>query len=396
MVATAALAESDAGCTILHVDMDAFFVSVEVRRNPKLRGLPVVVGGLGGRGVVCSASYPARSFGVRSAMPTGQARRLCPQAVFLPVDAAAYREASIAVMSVFGEFTPVVEPLSLDEAFLDVSGALRRVGSPTVIAQQIRARMAQQLALPCSVGVASTKFVAKLASSRAKPDGLLVVPAAHTLEFLHPLPVHALWGVGQQTRTALERLGIATVAELAEYPLPGLRHAIGESAASGLHELAQGRDPRRVMPRSADKSIGAEHTFASDLTTGRELRRELLALSETVARRLRDGQHQARTIGLKLRFADFATINRSRTLPHPTSGTQRIYDIATGLLDSLALDKPRVRLLGLRVENVSADATGAQLELGEVERGWREADAAADAVARKFGPAAIRRLGGIG
>ncbi len=384
----------DSGCTVLHVDMDAFFVSVELRHRPALRGEPVVVGGLGGRGVVCSASYEARAFGVTSAMPTGQARRLCPQAVFLPVNGPAYREASAAVMAVFGQFTPLVEPLSLDEAFLDVSGARRRLGSPAAIGAAIRDRIRTQQQLPCSVGVASTKFIAKLASQHAKPDGILLVPVAQTLEFLHPLPVHALWGVGKQTRAVLERLGIRTVAELANYPLPGLRHAVGKAQAAGLHALANGHDPRRVQTGRADKSIGAEQTFAADLTSRSQLQRELLRLAETVAGRLRAANYRARTIGLKLRFGDFSTINRTRTLPHPTDGTHQIYRVAVGLLDSLALDRPRVRLLGLRAENVSAASSGYQLALGDSDHGWREADAAVDAVTRKFGTGAIGRLGG--
>jgi DNA polymerase-4 len=385
---------NDSGCTVLHVDMDAFFVSVELRRRPELAGKPVIVGGLSGRGVVCSASYEARAFGVTSAMPTGQARRLCPQAVFLPVDGAAYREASTAVMAVFGQFTPLVEPLSLDEAFLDVAGARRRLGTPAAIGAAIRDQMSAVQQLPCSVGVARNKFVAKLASQHAKPDGMLVVPAAKTLEFLHPLPVHALWGVGRQTRTALEHLGIRTVADLANYPRSGLRQALGQVLAAGLHELAHGRDPRRVRTDRIDKSIGAEQTFAVDLTSHPQLRRELLRLAETVGGRLRAANYHARTIGLKLRFGNFSTVNRTRTLPHPTDGTQALYQVAIELLDCMALDRPRVRLLGLRAENVSPASSGRQLALGEPDRGWREADAAVDAVTRKFGTGAIGRLGG--
>jgi DNA polymerase-4 len=375
--------------------MDAFYAAVEIRRRPELAGRPVVVGGTGNRGVVCSASYEARAFGVRSAMPVVRARALCPQAVFLPLDGAAYREASVAVMAIFNEFTPLVEPLSLDEAFLDVAGALRRLGSPKVIGQQIRDRITEQQRLTCSVGVARNKFVAKLASQHAKPDGLLVIPAERTLDFLRPLPVGSLWGVGRQTGAALERLGIRTVADLASYPKPGLRHAVGDKVADGLHELAHGRDSRKVQPDRPDKSIGAEHTFAEDLTTPHDMQRELLRLAETVARRLRVAGYRARTIGLKLRFADFATINRTRTLPHATDSTQHIYRIATELLAGLALDKPRVRLLGIRTENVTAADSGLQLELTERVHGWRDADVATDAVAHKFGDAAIGRLTGL-
>lgn len=387
-------AREDDDCIVLHVDMDAFFVSVELRRRPELRGRPVIVGGLGARGVVCSASYQARSFGVTSAMPTGQARRLCPNAVFLPVDGAAYRTASVDVMEVFAQFTPLVEPLSLDEAFLDVSSARRRLGSPSGIGAAIREQMKVELQLPCSVGVASSKFVAKLASQRAKPDGLLVVPTAQTLKFLHPLPVHALWGVGERTAATLERLGIRSVADLASYPRAGLRHALGQAQAVSLYQLAHGLDSRRVRPGRSDKSIGAEQTFAADLTSHSQLRRELLRLAETVAGRLRTANRHARTIGLKLRFADFRTVNRTRTLSHPTDGTQQIYQVSIGLLDSLLLDRPRVRLLGLRAENVSDTSTGRQLALGESEPGWQDADAAVDAVTRKFGAGAIGRLGG--
>src|SRR5690606_12787917 len=255
----------DTGCLILHADMDAFYASVEPRRRPARRGPPVVVGGLGPRGVVSSASYQARRYGVRSAMPTSRARALCPQAVFLPPDFAAYTEASRAVMDIFRDLTPLVEPLSLDEAFLDVAGAVRLLGRPAAIARSIRRRVADELRLTCSVGVAPSKFVAKLASTRAKPDGLLVVPASQVLEFLHPLPVEALWGVGDRAAEVLRRLGLRTIGALAEAPVSQLRAALGPAAAQQLHELANGRDPRRVEPDRPDKSIGAEVTFDTDL-----------------------------------------------------------------------------------------------------------------------------------
>src|SRR5262245_53202000 len=262
--------------------MDAFFASVEVRQRPALAGLPVVVGGTGPRGVVSSASYEAREYGVRSAMPTARARRLCPQAVFLPPDFDAYTEASAAVMAIFREVTPLVEPLSLDEAFLDVSGARRRLGRPAQIATDIRARVQSSQGLTCSVGVAGTKFMAKLASTRAKPNGLLVVPVERTLEFLHPLPVSALWGVGERTAEVLKRLGLRTVADLAQAPMGMLRHALGEAAATHLHELAWARDPRPVVPERVEKSIGAETTFDEDIADTEVIRRVMLGLTTKV------------------------------------------------------------------------------------------------------------------
>jgi DNA polymerase-4 len=284
----------DESCSILHVDMDAFYASVEVRRRPELRGRPVVVGGAGPRGVVSSASYEARAFGVRSAMPGSQARRLCPQAVFLPPDMAAYVAASREIMRIFTDVTPLVEPLSVDEAFLDVSGALRLFGRPRAIADHIRERVRTEQGLTCSVGVAATKFMAKLASERAKPDGVVVVPAARTLEFLHPLPVEVLWGVGDRTCEVLRRLGLRTVGDVADAPVRLLRQALGEAAAAHLHELSHGRDPRRVSPERVEKSAGSETTFDEDVADPDVIRRTLLGLATGVARRLRRTGHAGR------------------------------------------------------------------------------------------------------
>src|SRR5438477_6590995 len=312
----------DTGCTVLHVDMDAFYASVEVRRRPELSGKPVIVGGAGPRGVVSSASYEARRFGVRSAMPGARARRLCPQAVFLPPDFTEYTHASRAVMAIFRDVTPLVEPLSMDEAFLDVAGAVRLLGRPVEIAALIRRRVAAEQRLTCSVGVAPTKFVAKLASTRAKPDGLAVVPAGRVLDYLHPLPVGALWGVGERSAETLQRLGLTTVRDLAEAPLSMLRGALGEAAATHLHELAWGRDPRRVVAEHADKSIGAEITFDEDVADPAVVRRALLALAGKAAIRLRHSGQGGRTVVLKVRLADFRTLNRSRTLNTPTDVTR--------------------------------------------------------------------------
>src|SRR3954447_4087441 len=285
----------DAGCTVLHVDMDAFFASVEIRRRPELRGRPVVVGGAGPRGVVSSASYAARRYGVRSAMPAMRARALCPDAVFLPPDFAAYSAASEAVMSIFRDVTPLVEPLSLDEAFLDVAGAQRLLGRPAVIAQAIRDRVAADQRLACSVGVAPSKFVAKRGSTRAKPDGMTVVPAGQVLDFLHPLPVDALWGVGDRAAETLHRLGLGTVGDLARAPISLLRRAVGDAAAAHLHELSWGRDPRRVSPEREEKSIGAEMTFDIDVSDPDLIRRSLLALADKTGARLRSAGHVGRT-----------------------------------------------------------------------------------------------------
>lgn len=380
----------DSGCQILHVDMDAFFAAVEVRRRPELRSRPVVVGGLGPRGVVSSASYEARESGVHSAMPIGRARALCPQAVFLPPDFTAYAEASQAVMGIFRDATPLVEPLSLDEAFLDVGGARRLLGPPAQVATQLRRRVASELGLSCSVGVASTKFVAKLATTRAKPDGMVIVPAARVLEFLHPLPIEALWGVGDRAAEGLRRLGLGTVGDLAAAPLGLLRSAVGSAAAAHLHELAAGRDPRRVDPVQVDKSIGAEVTFDTDVADRAAVRRALLELSGKVAVRLRAAGLVGRTVALKVRFADFRTVHRSRTLAVTTDTARELLAAAWALFEALGPGE-RIRLVGVRVEGLaSAGAVARQPALGEPGRGWREAEAASDAAVARFGPAAVR------
>ncbi len=369
--------------------MDAFFAAVEVHRWPELRGRPVVVGGLGPRGVVSSASYPARRYGIHSAMPTARARALCPHAVFLAPDFTAYTTASRRVMQIFRDVTPLVEPLSLDEAFLDVTGAQRLFGPPSAIAQLIRERVATEVGLTCSVGVASSKFVAKLGSTRAKPDGLLVVPIARVLDFLHPLPVEALWGVGERSAETLHRLGLVTVGELARAPDGMLRQALGTAAARHLHELAWGRDPRRVTPERGEKSVGAEVTFDVDVTDRREIRRALLGLAEKVGARLRRSGQVGRTVALKVRLADFRTVSRSRSLDVPTDVGRELFDTAWALYTLLDPGEP-IRLVGIRVEQIMPvrDAPR-QLVLGEPARGWREAERAVDAAAARFGRSVI-------
>ncbi|MDT4973955.1 MAG: polymerase [Pseudonocardiales bacterium] len=384
----------DAGCTLLHVDMDAFYASVEIRRRPELRGKPVVVGG-SLRGVVAAASYEARRYGIRSAMSMGQALRLCPRLIVLPPDRAAYSAASAAVMAILRDVTPLVEPLSLDEAFLDVAGAVRLHGRPAAIAAGIRARVSEELALTCSVGVAPTKFVAKLASARCKPDGMLVIPAAEVLNFLNPLPVTVLWGVGARTAELLHRLGIRTVADLADTPLDTLRRAVGVAGAEQLHALAHGLDPRTVQPGEVEKSISADHTNPVDLTTEADVRRELLRLAEEVARRVRERGWVARTIGIKIRFADFRTITRVRTLPGWTDSTSTIYETATELYAGLGLDQPRIRLAGVKCENFRvAGEAPEQLTLdtlGAEDPGSPRpaADQVIDAARARFGTAAM-------
>ncbi len=380
----------DAGCTMLHVDMDAFYASVELIDRPELRGRPVIVGG-GGRSVVLAATYEARRFGVHSAMPMGRAQRLCPQAVVIEPHHERYHEVSRGVMSIFHAITPLVEPLSLDEAFLDVSGALRRLGPPSRIGALIRGQVADEQKITCSVGVATTKFVAKLASGRAKPDGMLVVPADRTVTFLHRLPVAALWGVGERTEQALVRLGLHTVADIAHTPVATLERALGSALGAHLHELSWGRDPRRVVPEQVERSIGAEQTFVSDVDDQQLLARELLRLSDRVAARLRSADMIGRTVVIKIRFADFTTITRSRTLSEPTDVARLIHAAALRSYRALALDRARVRLIGVRVEGLAEADTGhRQLAFDERERGWREAELAIDRASARFGAGSVR------
>ena len=382
----------DTGCHVLHADMDAFYASVEIRDRPELAGLPVIVGATGSRGVVLSASYPARRFGVTSAMPVTRARRLCPQAIFVRPRHDLYAAVSREVMAVFRAVTPQVEPLSLDEAFLDVSGALRRLGPPARIAGLIRATIAEQQGITCSVGVASCKFVAKLASARCKPDGLCVVPAGEVLSFLHPLPVAALWGVGEQTGQALARLGLRTVGDIARIPAGTLQRELGQAAGTHLAALAWGRDERPVVTTAPDKSVGAEETFASDVDDPELIRRELLRLSGRTARALRRSGAVARTVVVKLRLANFTTITRSRTLPEPTDVARRIYATACALYEGSGLDsRARLRLVGVRASGLTPAAGAAsQLAFWERARSWREAERAMDRIAGRFGTDTVR------
>ncbi len=385
------LGVDDTGCTILHVDMDAFYASVELLTRPELRGKPVIVGGAGSRGVVLSATYEARALGVHSAMPMSRARRAAPQAVIIEPTHHRYSDVSAAVMELFASITPLVEPLSLDEAFLDVSGSLRRLGSPAAIAALIRARVHDEQGITCSVGVAASKFVAKLASTRCKPDGLLIVPKDEVVAFLHPLPVGALWGVGERTEEVLRRLGLQTVADLAHIPESTLQRALGPATGAHLAALAWGRDDRSVVPHEPDKSIGAEETFARDVDDPEVVRRELLRLSERVAARLRAQALVGRTVQLKVRFADFSTITRSRTLREPTDVAKTIYATVTGAYEALHLQRARIRLVGVRLEGLR-DAAGSpeQLALGDRPHGWRDAERAVDRVTRRFGAGIVQ------
>jgi DNA polymerase-4 len=383
----------DTGCQVLHVDMDAFYASVEIRDRPELTGKPVIVGGLSGRSVVLSATYEARAFGVRSAMPMSRARRLCPQATVVPPRHRLYSAVSKEVMAIFAAVTPLVQPLSLDEAFLDVSGAIRLLGSPVTIGQQIRRQVVEQQQITCSVGIAANKFLAKLASVRCKPDGLLVIPAGGALEFLHPLPISALWGVGARTADSLGRLGLRTVGDIAATPVSALEAELGKAAAAHLHALAFGRDERSVESSVREKSVGAEETFEIDVTDQAVIKRELLRLSRRTAASLRSSGLATRTVVVKLRKADFTTITRSRTLPEATSETQRIYATACALYEASGLSgRTRLRLVGVRATGlVPAGTATTQLALGE-ERvaSWRAAETALDRITGRFGPEAVR------
>lgn len=380
----------DTGCTVLHVDMDAFYASATLLSHPELVGTPVIIGG-GNRGVVLSATYEARRFGVTSAMPMTRARRLCPQAVVLPPEHRLYATISAAVMEVFRSVTPVVEPLSLDEAFLDVSGALRRLGSPTSIGQMIRDTVHDEQGITCSVGVAPTKFVAKLASGLAKPDGMVVVPRDEVVPFVQQLPVGALWGVGERTEEALVRLGLRTVADIAHTPLATLVRGLGEATGHHLHELSWGRDPRPVEREQREKSIGSDETFEFDIDDAAEIHRRLLALSERTAARVRAAGMAGRTVTLRVRFSDFTTITRSRTLREPTDSGRAIHEAATGLFDALGLQRARIRLVGVRVDKlVETSQAPIQGVIGEPEHGWRDADRAVDRARSRFGSGAVR------
>jgi DNA polymerase-4 len=384
------LGTDDSGCPILHVDMDAFFAAVSLRERPDLHGTPVIVGGSGGRGVVLSATYEARALGVHSAMPMARALRLAPRATVLPPDHRLYSAVSREVMAILGEVTPLVEQLSVDEAFLDVGGAVRRLGRPAQVGAHIRERVSAEVGVTCSVGVAPTKFVAKLASTRAKPDGLLVVPADRVLDFLHPLPVGALWGVGERTEEHLRRIGLETVGEVAASPVERLVRSLGRAHGTHLHDLAWGRDPRSVTPGTGEKSIGNEVTFDVDIDDLVALRARLLRLSDQVASRLRASGQRTRTVSIKVRFADFRTVTRSRTLPAATDVGADIYAAARSLFDALVDVPVAIRLVGVRAESLTGDAFRAeQLELGQPAMGRREAEVAIDALRARFGTDAV-------
>jgi DNA polymerase-4 len=373
---------------MLHVDIDAFYASVEVLKDPTLEGKPVIVGGTGPRGVVASASYEARRFGVRSAMPGVRARRLCPDGVFLPADFAAYQAHSNRFREVLLSFTPLVEPISMDEAFLDVGGSTTLFGEPLQIAEKIRADVRREVGVTCSVGVAPTKFIAKMASDLCKPDGMLFVATEGVAEFLEPLPVGRLWGVGEKTGELLGRLAIHTIGDLGRTPAAILERILGPAAAAHLTELSRGIDERAVVPYEAPKSVGNEETFERDLDDETEILRELLHLSNKVGSRLRADGYRARTITLKARLANFTTLTRSRTLPAATDLGADIYRIATEMFEALPGKRPRYRLLGVQASGLIA-AGAQQLAMLEGRR-WGDVERTLDAIERRFGTGAAK------
>lgn len=380
------LCSDDTDCNILHVDMDAFFAMVEVRDRPELKGQPVIVGRSHGRGVVVSATYEARARGIHSAMPMGVARRLFPQAVYIDPSRDKYTAASRDVMAILRDFTPMTEVVSVDEAFLDVSRVLRSIGSPASIGARIRERMSAELDLPCSVGIAPVTMVAKIASTAAKPDGLLIVPKVSMLAYLHSLPVGKLWGVGGSTEKRLESVGVLTVGDIASMGEARLAHSVGKAAAARLSQLAAGYELRPVTSNGQERSIGSEVTFDVDVTDSRVIEHELWAACEGIGGRLRNGALAARQVSIKVRFDDFTTVSRSHTLVQPSDLAAELYAAIGPLWQRLREVERPVRLVGVRVEQISdTDLTGEQLTFDTEHVQRAELAKAMDQVVSKFG-----------
>ena len=375
--------------TILHVDMDAFYASVAEKDNPKLKGKAVVVGA-GRRGVVSAANYEARKFGIRAAMPVYKAKALAPHAIFISPDMARYEEVSRAVMKIFEEVTPLVEPISLDEAFLDVTGSKRLLGSGRQIADLIRKRVEEQEGITCSVGISHNKFIAKIASNHCKPNGVLEIDPEKVLDFLHPLAAKEIWGVGPKTNEQLMKMGLLTVGDIANTPRSTLIRVLGQASGSSLYELAWGRDYRDVETEHIEKSISASETFDLDLDSQEEILKEFLRLTERGVERMREKGFATNTISIKVRFADFKTISRSKTVDLPITGTQEIFEVVKNLYLALNLDRVLIRLVGISLDSLVEDADVKQLTLGERANGWRQADKAIDRIKGRFGAGSLR------
>ncbi len=378
--------------SILHVDLDAFFASVEQLLDPALQGKPVIVGGLGGRGVVSTASYEARPFGVHSAMSITRARQLCPQAIFVSPNFEKYSPFSKQVMAILRAITPLVEPISSDEAFMDVSGARRTFRTGPKIAKRIRTQITQETGLTASIGVSTCKLVSKLASNSAKPNGLLIIEPGKETEFVHALPVQRLWGVGPATFRKLERFGVVNVGDLAALPRKSLVSALGSSLGNHLHELAWCRDDSPVHPEREAKSIGQEETFPVDVFDLAQLRTEIVKLSDAVARQLRKTEKVARTVQLKLKYPSFQTLTRSKTVAKPTTSSELICSVALTLLDTIDLTNG-VRLIGVSVHNLEQPTAIQEslLTIDETQITSHEIDHAVDSIRDRFGGAAIHR-----
>jgi DNA polymerase-4 len=375
--------------TILHVDMDAFFASVAEKDDPKLKGKAVVVGA-GARGVVSAANYEARKFGIRAAMPVYRAKALAPHAIFVTPDLKRYSEVSEQVMAIFEDVTPYVEPISLDEAFLDVTGARKLLGSGRQIADLIRARVEKEQGITCSVGIAHNKFIAKIASGHCKPNGVLEIDPDKMLDFLHPLPAAEIWGVGPKTNEHLAKLGLVTVGDIANTPRGTLIRVLGQASGSSLYELAWGRDYRDVVTERIEKSISASETFDIDLDNQEEILKELLRLTEKSTERMRAKGFATNTVSIKVRFADFSTITRAKTLDLPITSTQEIFEVAKNLYLALKLDRALIRLVGISLDSLVENEDIQQMVLGQRNIGWKQADKAVDLIKAKFGRGSLR------
>lgn len=378
--------------SIIHLDMDAFYPAVEVRDHPELKGKPVIVGGGRERGVVSSASYEARKFGVHSAQPMATAMRLCPNGVFLPVRMPRYKDVSRQVFEIFRRFTPLVEPLSIDEAFLDVTGVERLAGQPQEIALKIKQQVFEETGLTVSAGVAPSKFVAKIASDMDKPDGLTVVPSERVSEFLDPLPINKMWGVGKATQQVLARLGVQTFHDLRQMPIQLLEQSLGKHGAA-MHCLAMGIDPREVVPEHEAKSIGHEATFDKDILDPDQAKQEILSLAGRVARRMRRAGVRGQTVSLKVKYADFTQITRSMTLPEPVDDSGEIYALARRLLGKTEVGKRPVRLIGVSLTQLSSPEKETQLRLFGQDSEYLKKKGLAialDSICDKFGEKSIR------